>query len=257
MDAHRLAGKSVMPHPFEQPHLPTSRALEVLQEAEFKVTHGLLPWGSNYTFLASLALDDLEVLVIYKPRQGERPLWDFPEGTLCQRERAAFLISEALGWKLVPPTVLRDGPYGFGMVQLFVPHDPQQNYFSFGPKQRPQLKRIALFDHIINNADRKGGHCLLAPDGHIWCIDHGVSFHEQPKLRTVIWDFAGQKIPAHLLKDLHELQQALEGPPLVSALRELLSLREIGALRRRIRGLLKTGIYPKEGPGRNFPWPPI
>lgn len=241
----------------DQPQMNIPRALRLLEQGRFSKVHGLLTWGSNYTFLASIADDEMESMAIYKPRRGERPLWDFPDGTLCQREVAAFDVSEALNWHLVPPTILRDGPSGFGMVQLFVEHDPDQHYFTLGPQYKPQLQRVALFDYIINNADRKGGHCLLDKQGTIWAIDHGVSFHTQLKLRSVIWEFAGERIPQQLQEDIQNFADCLATNELNRVLLELLDEREVQALRKRTRMLLETGIYPHPGPDISYPWPPI
>jgi len=147
---------------------------------------------------------------VYKPQKGEMPLWDFPEESLAARESAAYLVSEALGWELVPPTIMRpDGPFGPGSYQYFIPHDPEQHYFTFDEAIHKRLRPTALFDLIINNADRKGGHILLGEDGHIWLIDHGLCFHAQPKLRTVIWDFSGQPIESPLLDSLQTLYDNL------------------------------------------------
>ncbi len=246
-----------MPEPApNRPPIPTRRALRLLRGGALKETHGLIPWSSNYTFLMGIADDELSALVIYKPREGERPLWDFPTGSLCQREQAAFLVSEALGWGIVPPTVLRDGPHGFGVVQLFIPHDPEQNYFTLARTHQAQFRRIALFDHIVNNADRKGGHCLLDEKGQIWAIDHGICFHAEPKLRTVIWDFQGQSIPPALLEDVQQLRGKLGGD-LHEALCELLTPAEVEALGNRIDALLESGVFPQPGPGPNYPWPPV
>jgi uncharacterized repeat protein (TIGR03843 family) len=234
------------------------RVLTLLREGELEEVKGKLPWGSNYSFLMLARDADLETYVVYKPRRGEQPLWDFPDGTLCNREVGAYLVSEALGWGIVPPTVLRDGPYGEGMVQLIIEADPNVNYFTLGPEFRPQLQRIALFDHIVNNADRKGGHCLLARDGRLWSIDHGICFHAAPKLRTVIWDFATEPIPADLLRDVEALcEKLVTGKKLHTQLEKLISEREIDALKRRVERLLDTGTYPEPGPGRNYPWPPV
>ncbi len=240
------------------PPISTERALILLEHGELTKLYGLLPWGSNYTFLVSVQDEEYEVPAIYKPRRGERPLWDFPAGTLCLRERAAFLVSEALGWCFVPPTVLRDGPQGFGSLQLYIPHDPDQHYFTFGGKYRSQLRRIALFDHVVNNADRKGGHCLVDQAGKVWAIDHGVCFSAQPKLRTVIWDFVGERIPRKLREDVRRLCRLLEtDSTLLDTLRELLSEREIEALRHRAARLVESGVFPEPGPGRGYPWPPV
>ena len=217
-----------------------------------------LPWGSNFAYALIVRNGDFHVETIYKPRRGERPLWDFPNGTLCQREVAAYVVSEALDWKIVPPTLLRDGPHGTGMYQVRIQANPNANYFTLGPEFRSQLQQIALFDHIINNADRKGGHCLLAHDGRLWAIDHGLCFHNHPKLRTIIWDFAGQQIPPTLLEQAGTFCERLATDNiLLSELRKLLSEREIGALQRRTETLVQTKYYPLPGPGRNYPWPPI
>lgn len=217
---------------------------------------GLLPWSSNYTFLGQVTNGSSTVTVVYKPDEGERPLWDFPSGTLSKREVAAWEVSEALGWTLVPPTVYRNGPHGTGMVQFFVPHDPEEHYFTFQDEHLPEIPRIAAFDVLINNADRKAGHCLRGTDGRVWCIDHGVCFHREHKLRTVIWEFAGQPLPDAIVGDLEALQPKLGGgTALVERLRELLSDAEIEALRRRLERLLTTQRYPEPGQGRNRPWP--
>ncbi|MBN1311873.1 MAG: SCO1664 family protein [Anaerolineae bacterium] len=239
--------------------LNISSILDLLRQGELSEIHGLLPWGSNYTFLASITYEELEALVIYKPQGGERPLWDFPDGTLCQREVAAFIVSEALGWHFVPPTILRDGPQGVGMVQLYVEHDPEQHYFTLAQKSqyKPQLQRIALFDYVINNADRKGGHCLLDRQDKIWAIDHGVSFHTQLKVRSVIWDFAGETIAPLLLDYMRGFIESLTREELSRALLELLDESEIEALRGRTRELIITGLYPHPGAGISYPWPPI
>jgi len=241
----------------EQPDLDPDEALEHLASGEITDQHGLLPWGSNHTFLVSVYHNDAEAFAIYKPRLGERPLWDFTEGTLCLRERAAFLVSEALGWHIVPPTVLREGEHGLGSVQWYVPHDPEENYFTFGSSLFDQLLRIALFDHVTNNADRKGGHCLLDAKGKLWAIDHGVCFHSQPKIRTVIWDFAGDPIPDPLLNNLSQLCELVTDGVLATELRALLSRYEIDALLRRVHILEHTRTFPEPGPGRSYPWPPV
>ena len=154
---------------------------------------GLVPWGSNYTFIVTIRHDGKQANAVYKPSRGERPLWDFPDGTLAFREVAAYLVSEALGFPNVPPTILRDGPQGIGMVQLYIEMVDGQHFFTLRDQHRDEMKRIAVFDAIINNTDRKGGHVLLGEDGKLWCIDHGVTFHEEPKLRTVIWDYRRSK----------------------------------------------------------------
>lgn len=233
------------------------RVLTLLTEGEMEVL-GLLPGSSNYTFLARLSDGDLETLIVYKPQRGERPLWDFSDGTLCFREMATFLLSQVLGWPRVPLTVLREGPHGLGAVQLYVKADPEAHYLTFAQERPAEGQRIALFDFITNNADRKSGHCLLDSAGCVWCIDHGITFHADYKLRTVIWEFAGQPIPAPLLDDLQALQALLahDGPE-TEALARLLSPREIDALRRRLDYLLTTRTFPEPGPYRAIPWPPV
>jgi uncharacterized repeat protein (TIGR03843 family) len=234
-------------------------ALDLLSEGEMEEAHGLMPWSSNYTFLVTVCHDDLEALAIYKPSRGERPLWDFPGGTLALREVAAFHVSRALSWDFIPPTVLREGFLGTGAVQLFVEADPEEHYFTLRDEHVPVFQRLAAFDYIINNADRKGGHCLKGKDGHIWTIDHGLTFHQEHKLRTVIWDLAGQPIPDDILEDLDRLRQTLNQPssPLVSELRPLINDRETKMFRRRLDRIIAAGTFPQPGAGRNVPYPPI
>jgi hypothetical protein len=222
-------------------------------------SHGLMPWSSNYTFLVTIRQAGEEVLAIYKPCRGERPLWDFPDGTLALREVASFHVSRALGWDFIPPTVLREGLHGRGAVQLFVESDPEAHYFTLRDHHRAVFQRVAAFDYIVNNADRKAGHCLLGNDGHIWTIDHGLTFHSDYKLRTVIWDFAGQSIPGDILADLCRLQETLRQPrsSLVAELTELLTGHEIKVFRRRLDQLIAGGRFPLPVGGRNVPYPPI
>lgn len=230
--------------------------LNILEQGRLDV-EGLVAWGSNYTFLVQVCSDRWEVAAIYKPGRGERPLWDFPRGTLCLRERAAYLVSEILNWHIVPPTVLREGPHGMGSLQLFVEHDPQQHYLTFQGSFTSQLKQIALFDVLINNADRKSGHVLLGENDRVWAIDHGVCFHSDYKLRTVIWDFAGEPIPAGLLADLRTLREGLNDcqDARCMELRQLLSKPEIDALNQRLDRMIRHGVFPQPGPGRHYPWP--
>ncbi len=239
--------------------ITASCALQLLSTGNMQIV-GLMPDSSNYTFLAEINGSDLHSLAIYKPRRGERPLWDFPRGTLCQREVAAYVVNEALGWGIVPPTVLRNGPeYGVGSVQLFVDSDPEVHYFMLRGTDNMPLKRIATFDLVINNADRKGGHVLRDRNDHLWGIDHGIAFHAEPKLRTVIWDFVGQPIPDELLVDIQRLRCMLDipGDPLTSQLAKLLQRAELDALRHRIDRLLHRPIFPKPTGNRSVPWPPI
>lgn len=235
------------------------RVLDVLEAGCVSEEHGLIRWSSNYTLLLTVTHEDVSVLAVYKPRRGERPLWDFPDGTLCQRERAAFLVSTALGWRIVPPTVLREGPRGIGTMQFFIDHDPEYNYFSFDPALKPQLARIVVFDAITNNADRKGGHCLVDAQDHVWGIDQGLTFNVAHKLRTVIWDFAGDTIPDALMADLERLcgQVSDSEHSLRRALDDLLAPQEVAMFETRINRLLKSGRFPKPGAGPNYPWPPV
>jgi len=233
------------------------RALKLLAEGDIEL-HGLLPWSSNYTFLVQVCDEELKALAVYKPSRGERPLWDFPEGTLALREMAAYVTSQALNWGLVPPTVLRQGPHGPGMVQLYVDVDHEQHYFTFGERHVEEAQRIAVFDALINNADRKAGHVLEDAQGHVWAIDHGVCFSPDPKLRSVIWDFAGQPIPSDILDDLRGLREQMgQGSPFRRALEELLAPEEIEAMRRRLDRLIARRKFPNPGPDRHYPWPPI
>jgi len=238
--------------------MTVEQVLDLLGHGELE-TEGLLPWSSNYTFLATISYNGARNLVVYKPRSGERPLWDFPEGTLYLREVATFVVSQALGWSYVPPTVLRDGPHGVGSVQLYIDADPEEHYFTLQDRFVDDFQRLAAFDYVINNADRKSGHCLLGTDGRIWAVDHGVTFHVSPKLRTVIWDFAGQPIPSPILDDLEALRRRLApGDPVEDTLQLLLADDELAALRRRVGDLLSSRLFPSPEPGRrHIPWPPV
>ena len=187
--------------------LSDSAAAEELAAGELEVL-GRMHYASNATFLARVRNNGAEMAAVYKPRRGERPLWDFPNGTLCQREVATYELSAALGWGLIPPTVLRDGPLGEGMVQRFVDHDPEEHYFTLLEQHADRFRRFAVFDVLVNNADRKGGHCLRSrPDGAILGIDHGLTFHPAWKLRTVIWDFAGERIDPVIADDVCRVAQ--------------------------------------------------
>jgi len=218
---------------------------------------GQFVWGSNYTFLVQVTQGDETRPAVYKPARGERPLWDFPEGTLAQREVAAYVVSRALGWDLVPPTVLRpDGPAGAGSLQLFVDADPERHYFTFTEAEKQRLRPVAVFDLLINNADRKGGHVLLGESDHLWLIDHGVCFHAEDKLRTVIWDFVGEPIPRELLAALRRLRQALlDDGALRTELGGLLAAEEVEALQARTDRLLRLKRFPPPGADRPYPWP--
>ena len=218
---------------------------------------GLLPNASNYTFLVRATTSDVPLLAVYKPRRGETPLWDFPRGTLCQREVAAYIVSRALGWPNIPATILREGPEGVGSVQRFVEFDPNEHYFTLEGTRDDDFVRVALFDLVVNNADRKGGHCLLSGDDTLWVVDHGVCFHEEPKLRTVIWGFIGRAIPDALMVDMRRVREDLAGGALQADLEPLLSTEELAALDERLADLIAGGRFPEPGPGRPYPWPPV
>lgn len=245
---------------------------------------GRLVDASNTTLRVVLTFDGTEVRAVYKPVRGERPLWDFPTGTLAGREVGAYLVSEALGWNLVPPTIPRDGPFGPGSVQLwldelaeppvgFVPADAMPDgwhsvaaaedddgrAYLLAHGDTPDLARLALFDAVVNNADRKGGHVLSFED-RLYGVDHGVCFHVEPKLRTVLWGFAGRQIPADLRRDLSKMDiGAIRlGDDSGAGLGPLLSEVEIEALRDRVEALAALGIYPMPDRDRHvIPWPPI
>jgi hypothetical protein len=220
---------------------------------------GLLPRSSNYTFLVRATGEDGDqALGVYKPQRGEMPLWDFPEGTLCRREVAAYVVARALGWPNVPPTILRDGPEGLGSVQTFVTFDPEEHYFTLQERFVEDFRAVAAFDLVVNNADRKGGHCLLGEDGRIWLIDHGVCFSAEPKLRTVIWEYMDEPIPPSLLAGIERLGIALdESGPERDELGALLNEEELVALRRRIAEIAGSPVFPGPGGDRPFPWPPV
>ena len=212
---------------------------------------GRLPWSSNATFLVEVALDGAVGHAVYKPRRGERPLWDFPPA-LYRREIAAYLLSEALGWGIVPLTIEREGPLGDGSLQRFIAADFEQHYFTIreDASRHDRLRAICVFDLLANNADRKGGHCLLGEDS-VWAIDNGLTFHVDPKLRTVIWDFAGEPIPDALLADVQRLLDG--GVP--AALAVLLAPDERRALLERGQQLVASGVFPVDHSGMRYPWP--
>ncbi|MEF3120389.1 SCO1664 family protein [Kocuria flava] len=214
---------------------------------------GMIRGSSNSALLVELAHGPDTAWGVYKPVEGERPLRDFPRG-LHRREAAAHVLSELLGWGLVPPTVLREqGPFGTGSVQLFVEHDPREHYFTLqatAPETHDALRRLAVFDVVANNADRKGGHVLRAADGRVQGIDHGLCFGTGHRLRTVVWDFAGEPVPPPLLEDLAPLAQTV--PPELAA---LLDEPETEALRRRVRHLLEEPVLPLDPTGCRVPWP--
>ncbi len=258
--------------------------LELLSSAEIEVL-GRMPWSSNATFLVQLGPQDEEAPPgavdvdpsgdvdgtgdsddeadeqglgygprgIYKPARGERPLWDFPTG-LYRREVAAYIMSRHIGWDLVPPTIERDGPLGTGSLQWFVDAEFEQHYLTLNDRAELRLafQQLCAFDIVTNNTDRKSGHCLLA-DGRVWAIDNGLSFHEEFKLRTVIWDFGGQPVPAEVIEDLDQLLDQ----PLPDYVVDVLTVTECQALLRRARALRTAGCYPIDDTGRRWPWPVV
>jgi uncharacterized repeat protein (TIGR03843 family) len=257
-DARFTLGTPTTPDPVQ---VDGEDAHALLAEGELELL-GRIPWASNTTLLVAARHDGSCGLAVYKPERGERPLWDFPSG-LYRREIAAYLVSEALGWDLVPPTVGRDGPYGPGSVQLFVEFQGETTAFELLEADHPAMRQVAAFDAVINNADRKGGHTLLAPDDHVWAIDHGVCFHHERKLRTVIWEFADEPIPGELLADLDRLRGELRGEDpggdeLLAALAELLTPQEYAALVSRTEELVGGGVFPGPGDSHHpYPWPPV
>jgi uncharacterized repeat protein (TIGR03843 family) len=231
-----------------------------LQHGELELK-GQFMLGSNYTFLVTIHYEGKEFPAVYKPSRGERPLWDFPDSTLAQREVAAYLVSEALGFGFVPFTTLRtDGPHGPGSLQQYVDYDPEYHYFSFSEADKRRLKPVVLFDLLVNNADRKGSHVLIEKGTNkLWAIDHGICFHEEDKLRTVIWDFAGERIPDDLLTCLSSFHPRLSSDlDLRGSLQSLLSSKELSALGARAKKLLASKVFPSPSTGRRaYPYPPV
>ena len=241
--------------------IATRELEEALQEGELELQAQFM-LGSNYTFMVRVRYNGREVPAVYKPARGEQPLWDFPENTLARREVAAYLVSEALGFHFVPCTVLREDvpPYGTGSLQQYIEYDPEYHYFNFTEADKARLPAVALFDVLVNNADRKGSHVLIETGTRkLWVIDHGLCFHEEEKLRTVIWDAAGRAIPASLLAGLEAVPSMLEaGAPLRLDLRPYLSAAEIQAMIARADELLRAGLFPSPPRHRRaFPYPPI
>jgi len=231
--------------------------LTLLAEGEIAI-EGQLVDASNLALYCEVRAGDDALTCIYKPVNGERPLWDFPDGTLAARETAAFLVSEALGWGVVPPTVLRDGPVGTGMVQAWIDVDETVDLIDLlHSMDDSRLQRLAVYDAIVNNADRKGGHLLPTPEGHLYGIDHGVCFSAEDKLRTVLWQWRGLPLPDDLCPDVARVRAELD-ESLGDALRPLLTRAEVRATRRRVDELLASRVFPQ--PNGNWPavpWPPI
>lgn len=229
--------------------------LQHLSSGEIEVT-GRLVDASNATLFGSATLNETTIAIIYKPVAGERPLWDFPDGNLAQREYAAYLLSSLIKWDVVPPTVLREGPFGLGMVQQWIDIDESVDLAQFYRQDEEQLRKMALFDAVINNTDRKIGHLLPAKDGHLFGCDHGVTFHSEDKLRTVLWQWADMELSATELQELSQLKSTLEKES--SKFLELITEVEFSALISRVEKLASTKRFPApsdEWPA--VPWPPF
>jgi uncharacterized repeat protein (TIGR03843 family) len=253
---------------------------ELLRGGRLEIT-GRLVDASNATLFGTVGADGVELRCVYKPVRGERPLWDFPDGTLAGREVATHLLSEAAGWHLVPPTVLREGPFGPGMVQVWVDTADERELVDVCPPDQvpagwlgvlrardgrgdpavlvhadlPELRAMAAFDVVVNNADRKGGHVLAGVDGRIYGVDHGLCLHEDNKLRTVLWGWVGRPLPPEVLEPLRRLRSALGGS-LRDELAEHVTRREVKALRARVDALLAEACFPApSGYGPAIPWP--
>jgi uncharacterized repeat protein (TIGR03843 family) len=237
--------------------ISVAETLGLLESGDVEVL-GLLPYSSNYVFLAKVKSGESETLAVYKPTRGERPLWDFPRGTLAAREVAAFLVSRASGWNLVPPTVLRsDAPLGAGSLQLFIEHDPERHFFVLAEERLADLIAFAAFDVVINNADRKAGHVIEDEGGRLWAVDHGLSFNVEPKLRTVIWTFANEPVDPEVRSRLLCLRGLLaDRGGLATELAALLSPAEARATLRRVEDFLAAARYPYPDVDRHhLPWP--
>ncbi|CCH88014.1 Phosphatidylinositol 3-and 4-kinase [Modestobacter italicus] len=228
----------------------------LLREGELDMEGRLLD-ASNVTLVGAVRTETLAATCVYKPVAGERPLWDFPDGTLAGREISAHLVSEATGWSVVPPTVLRDGPYGRGMVQLWMDADPSVDLAEFVRRDDPGLRQMAVFDAVVNNADRKGGHIIPMPDGHVYGVDHGICFSVDPKLRTLLWRWAGRPLLLEHLAVLERLAEDLRGD-LGEQLHEHLTRREVRRTQQRVEALLRTQLHPQpSGDWPALPWPPF
>ncbi|ANP54075.1 phosphatidylinositol kinase [Streptomyces griseochromogenes] len=259
-------------------------AAELLARGELTV-RGRIREASNAALFCTVSLDGREASCVYKPVAGERPLWDFPDGTLAGREVAAYEVSEATGWGLVPPTVLREGPYGEGMCQLWIDVSAEAELLALVDGEEPgpgwkaigfadvgegrtallvhaddeRLRRLAVLDAVINNADRKGGHLLPTTDGRLYGIDHGVAFNAEDKLRTLLWGWAGEPLTAEAVDVLEGLREGLaEGGELNGRLAGLITAAEIDATHARVDALLTSGRHPEPGgEWPAIPWPPV
>jgi uncharacterized repeat protein (TIGR03843 family) len=230
------------------------RALALLTHGTLELEGRLLD-ASNATLYCTISHGELSGCCVYKPVRGERPLWDFPDGSLAEREMAAYEVSAATGWSIVPPTVLRDGPFGYGMCQLWIEVDESVDLGQLARSKHPGLRRMALFDAVINNADRKGGHLLPTPTGHVFGVDHGVTFHVEDKLRTLLWTWRGRRFSP---EERAMLERLRDDTVLLNRLTELLTPAEVSAYDRRIDRLLRTGVFPSpSGDWPAIPWPPF
>jgi hypothetical protein len=246
----------------ERPQLSFEAAEEVLLGAPEIELLGLLPNSSNYTYLARLDTPGGaggEALAVYKPARGESPLWDFPTGSLHRREVASYRLARFLGWPRIPPTVTRrQAPMGVGSLQLFIQAESSRAFFRVRDESPEELVPVAIFDVVTNNADRKAGHHLKDGAGQLWVIDHGLTFHVDPKLRTILWDFAGEPLPSAYRADLERAVAAIGSGELPRLLRGLITGRELQLLRRRLEGVLdRSWCFPAPSSGWSVPWPPI
>ncbi len=235
--------------------IPPESPQIVLENGEIELK-GQFTRGNNYTFLVNVCHAESEIPAVYKPTRGEQPLWDFPENSLAGREVCAYLVSQVLGFGMVPFTLLREGPLGPGSLQQYIDHDPDYHYFNFKPAELERLRPVVLFDLLVNNADRKGSHILVEKHTRkLYLIDHGLCFHVEDKLRTVIWNFAGQPIPPDLLVALASLRANGQLP---ASLARYLSPEEVAALDQRAEALLAAGHFPYPPEDRRaFPFPPV
>ena len=239
-----------------RPPADDDEARQLLREGVVDLEGRMLD-ASNVTLVGTIRTAELVGECVYKPVAGERPLWDFPDGTLAGREISAHLVSEATGWRVVPPTVLREGPFGFGMVQLWIDGDEDVDLAAFVRRDDPALRRMAVFDAVVNNADRKGGHIIPMPDGHVYGVDHGICFSVDPKLRTLLWRWAGRPIPLAALEVLERLSEDLLGD-LGEQLHDHLTRREVRRTQQRVAELLRTKLHPEpSGDWPALPWPPF
>ena len=247
----------------EQPAEPALRApaddaeaLELLRAGEIDLEGRLLD-ASNVTLVGTIRCGEVVGECVYKPVAGERPLWDFPDGTLAGREISAFLVSQSTGWRVVPPTVLREGPFGPGMVQLWIDGDDDVDLPAFVRRDDAALRRMAVFDAVVNNADRKGGHIIPTTTGHVYGVDHGICFSVDPKLRTLLWRWAGKQLTADALEVLDRLGDELRGD-LGEELHEHLTRREVRTTQQRVTELLRSRRHPEpSGEWPALPWPPF